>query len=160
MKQAVLATFSIFMHNNSSQNHGRTGRKKLGGRKEICPTFSDCARVVKENFPEKLSRIVVDRGGGRGRSELHIIVCMVHVCYLFIHFSTSISVEFLTNLYIDGEKTFSKTEVGKIVDVKVEREQYTFSPEAKSLFAEINDNWEMNVCKKFQSDVLLSGSFQ
>ena len=26
--------------------HGRTGRKKLGGRKEICPTFSDCARPV------------------------------------------------------------------------------------------------------------------
>ncbi|CAB4036868.1 Hypothetical predicted protein, partial [Paramuricea clavata] len=65
-------------------------------------------------------------------------------------------VEFLTNLYIDGEKTFSKTEVGKIVDVKVEREQYIFSPEAKSLFAQIHDNWEMNVCKKFQSDVLLS----
>ena len=39
--------------------HGRTGRKKLGGRKEICPTFSDCARVVKKNFPEKLSKIVV-----------------------------------------------------------------------------------------------------
>ena len=37
---------------------------RLGGRKEICPTFSDCARVVKKNFPEKLSKIVVD-GGGR-----------------------------------------------------------------------------------------------
>ena len=47
-------------------NHGRTGRKKLGGRKEICPTFSDCARVVKKNFPEKLSKIVVDGGGGGG----------------------------------------------------------------------------------------------
>jgi hypothetical protein len=39
--------------------HGRTGRKKLGGRKEICPTFSDCARVVKKifrrNFPKPLS---------------------------------------------------------------------------------------------------------
>ena len=33
--------------------HGRTERKKLGGRKEICPTFSDCARVVKKNFPDK-----------------------------------------------------------------------------------------------------------
>jgi hypothetical protein len=44
--------------------HGRTGRKKLGGRKEICPTFSDCARVVKKKFPEKLSEIVVDGGGG------------------------------------------------------------------------------------------------
>jgi hypothetical protein len=44
--------------------HGRTGRKKLGGRKEICPTFSDCALVVKKNFQEKLSKIVVDGGGG------------------------------------------------------------------------------------------------
>jgi hypothetical protein len=43
---------------------------KLGGgggggkRKEICPTLSDYARVFKKNFPEKLSKIVVDRGGG------------------------------------------------------------------------------------------------
>ena len=39
------------------------GKEKLGGRKEICPTFSDCALVVKKNFPEKLSKIVVDGGG-------------------------------------------------------------------------------------------------
>jgi hypothetical protein len=44
-------------------HHGRTGRKKLGGRKEICPTFSDYALVVKKKFPEKLSKIVVE---GRG----------------------------------------------------------------------------------------------
>ena len=30
--------------------HGRTGRKKLGGQKEICPTFSDCARPVPKIF--------------------------------------------------------------------------------------------------------------
>ena len=36
--------------------HGRTGRKKLGGRKEICPTFSDCARPVpKKFFPEQIN---------------------------------------------------------------------------------------------------------
>ena len=29
---------------------GRTGRKKLGGWKEICPTFSHFARVVKNIF--------------------------------------------------------------------------------------------------------------
>ena len=40
------------------------GRKKLGARKEICPAFSDCARIVKKNLPEKLSKIVVDGGGG------------------------------------------------------------------------------------------------
>jgi hypothetical protein len=31
--------------------HGRTGRKKLGGQKEICPTFSDCARLLPKNRP-------------------------------------------------------------------------------------------------------------
>jgi hypothetical protein len=49
--------------------HGRTGRKKLGGRKGICPTFSDCTHIVKNNFPEKLSKIVVDGGGGGTRSD-------------------------------------------------------------------------------------------
>jgi hypothetical protein len=61
-------TYEIFS-NKDSPKHGRTGRKKLGGRKEICPTFSDCARVVKKNFPEKLSKIVVDGGVGGGRSD-------------------------------------------------------------------------------------------
>jgi hypothetical protein len=52
--------------------HGRTGRKKLGGRKEICLTFSDCARVVKKNFPEKLSKIVVN-GGGKNDYEKFLL---------------------------------------------------------------------------------------
>ena len=35
--------------------HGRTGRKKVGGRKEKCPTFRDSARLVpKKFFSEKL----------------------------------------------------------------------------------------------------------
>ena len=55
-----------------SHAHRRTGRKKLGGRKEICPTFSDCALVVKKNFPEKLSKIVVD-GGGRSDYEKFLL---------------------------------------------------------------------------------------
>jgi hypothetical protein len=36
--------------------HGRKGRKKLGGRKKICPTFSDCARPVpKKLFVEEIN---------------------------------------------------------------------------------------------------------
>jgi hypothetical protein len=36
--------------------HGRTGRKKLGGRKEICPTFLDYAQPVPKNFfPEQIN---------------------------------------------------------------------------------------------------------
>ena len=40
------------------------GRKKLGGWKEICPTSSDCARVVKKNFQN-----CCRRGGVGGRSD-------------------------------------------------------------------------------------------
>ena len=36
--------------------HGRTGRKKLGGRNEICPTFSDYARPVPKIFFPKQFR--------------------------------------------------------------------------------------------------------
>jgi hypothetical protein len=56
-------TLNAGSRSSVAMTHGRTGRKKLAGRKEICPTFSDCARVVKKNFPEKLSKIVVDEGG-------------------------------------------------------------------------------------------------
>ena len=48
--------------------HGRTGRKKLGGRKEICPTFSDCALVVKK-FTAETFQNCCRRGGGGGRSD-------------------------------------------------------------------------------------------
>ena len=65
--RALLPYFTVFNARLLYSVHGRTGRKKLGGRKEICPTFSDCARVVKNIFPEKLSKIVID-GGGEGVS--------------------------------------------------------------------------------------------
>ena len=70
------------------------------------------------------------------------------------------AVQFLTNLYIDGEDTFTKYNDEKIVNVQVNREQYRLSEEAKLLFAQIHDDWEINVCKQHQSDVLLSGRFQ
>jgi hypothetical protein len=40
----------LSLADNFSCDHGRTGRKKLGGPKKICLTFLDCARVVKNNF--------------------------------------------------------------------------------------------------------------
>jgi hypothetical protein len=55
----------------ATPSHRRTGRKKLGGAEEICPTFSDCARVVKKNFPDKLSKIFV--GGGTSDYEKFLL---------------------------------------------------------------------------------------
>jgi hypothetical protein len=56
----IKSIFFAHMRENATPYHGRTGRKKIGGRKEICPSFSHFARVVKKNFPEKLPKIVVN----------------------------------------------------------------------------------------------------
>ena len=48
---------------------GRMGRKKLGGWKEICPTFSDFSRVVKNIFRRDFPKLLSTRGGGGGGGE-------------------------------------------------------------------------------------------
>ena len=68
-----------------------------------------------------------------------------------------ILVSLLAQLYLAGENTFEISEVGKIVDVKVKRKEFVLSKEAKELFAQIHDDWEMNVCKTFDNDSLVSG---
>lgn len=65
----------------------------------------------------------------------------------------------LTELYLSGEETFNITEVGKVIDVKIERKQFVLSEEAKELFAKIHDEWEMEVCKRFENDSLVSGRY-
>ena len=52
LKEAMITP----VYKSDDRKHGLTGRKKLGGRKEICPTFSDCARPVpKIFFPEQIN---------------------------------------------------------------------------------------------------------
>ena len=46
---------------NPSQHAWAYGKEKIRGRKEICPPFSDCARV---------SKIVVDGGGGSDNEKV------------------------------------------------------------------------------------------
>jgi hypothetical protein len=41
------------------------GKEKIRGRKEICPTFSDCARVVKIIFRRNYPKLLSTGGGGR-----------------------------------------------------------------------------------------------
>jgi hypothetical protein len=47
-------------------------------------------------------------------------------------------------------------EVRKIVEVKVKRKQFVFSQDAKMVFAKIHVDWEMNRCKRFDNDSLVS----
>ena len=91
--------FHSFIFENISYIHGRTGRKKLGGRKEICPTFSDCAQVVKKNFPEKRSKIVVDGGGWGGRSDYEKLLLHSIFPTILTEFHTKLT-EFVPFIFI------------------------------------------------------------
>jgi hypothetical protein len=53
LKVLVAMVNSTYANANSkgkNDEHGRTGRKKLGGRKQICPNFPDFARQVPKIF--------------------------------------------------------------------------------------------------------------
>jgi hypothetical protein len=54
------------------QCHGRTGRKKLGGRKKFAQLFWIVPELSK-NFPETLSKIVVDGGEGGNDYEKFLL---------------------------------------------------------------------------------------
>ena len=56
----------IFTNETRSSNHGRTGRKRLGGAERNLPDFFGLCPRCQKNFPEKLSKIVVDGVGGGG----------------------------------------------------------------------------------------------
>ena len=63
----------------------------------------------------------------------------------------------LATLYERGENTYTSEDVAKVVVVHVERRKYTLSQEAQQTFEDIHDNWEMNICKAYHHDILLSG---
>ena len=65
----------------------------------------------------------------------------------------------LTELYLAAEDTFEITEVGKMTDVKIERKQFVLSEEAKELFEKNHEEWEMEVCRRFENDSLVSGTY-
>lgn len=69
----------------------------------------------------------------------------------------SFLVEFLTDLYIDGEESYSVEEGDKMTTVFVERKQYSLSQDALSEFENIHDEWEMSICQKYPHDALVGG---
>lgn len=70
-----------------------------------------------------------------------------------IHFIVNL----LTTLYENGETTFVIDDKKKPVDVKVTRKSYPLSKPAKDKFIKIHDDWEINMCKKYHFDTLISG---
>lgn len=67
------------------------------------------------------------------------------------------TVEFLNDLYIDGEDTNSIEEGDKMTTVFVERKKFELSEEAWAHFKVIHDEWEMSICHENPHDALIGG---
>lgn len=71
---------------------------------------------------------------------------------------TCILVDFLANLYIGGEETYTIEDGEKVVSVLDDRTMYALSPEAMSIFESIHDDWELGICEKYPHDALIGGN--
>ena len=69
----------------------------------------------------------------------------------------AIPVEVLTNLYIEGEETYTIEEGDKLTTVVVDWSRFVLTEEARSSFETIHDEWEMTVCQKYPHDALVGG---
>ena len=58
-----------------------------------------------------------------------------------------------------GENSYRIEDLGKKVAVYVDRTSFTLSSEAMSYFEEMHDEWEMDVCKNYPHDVVISGLY-
>ena len=69
--------------------------------------------------------------------------------------------DFLADLYINGESTFEIEEqsTSKMKTVTVTGNVYTLSKEAIAEFKTIHDKWELDVCERNPHDALIGGSF-
>lgn len=70
-------------------------------------------------------------------------------------------VEFLADLYINGESTFEIEEqsTSKMKTVTVTRNVYTLAKEAIAEFKTIHDEWELDVCERNPYDALIGGLY-
>ena len=65
-------------------------------------------------------------------------------------------VEFLADLYMQGESTFTIEQEEKLTNVIVNRKTHVLSPEATKEFEKIYDDWE-TTCEKYPYDPLIGG---
>lgn len=67
------------------------------------------------------------------------------------------TVNFLANLYVEGEESYSIEDDEKITSVEVKRKKFHLNEEALDCFETIHDDWEMNICQKYPHDALVGG---
>ena len=67
------------------------------------------------------------------------------------------TVNFLTQLYIEGEDSYTIEDEDKMTSVEVYRKKYILSQEAINSFEQIHDEWELSICEKYPHDALVGG---
>ena len=67
------------------------------------------------------------------------------------------TVKFLTQLYIEGEDTYTIEDEEKRTSVEVCRKKYVLSQEAINSFEKIHDEWELSICERNPHDALVGG---
>ena len=94
-------------------------------------------------------------------TEWFLLLGCCHHRYINSHVNTNIHftipVEALTDLYIEGEETYTIEEGDKLTTVVVDRAKFVLTEEARSTFEAIHDEWEMTVCQKYPHDALVGG---
>ena len=68
-----------------------------------------------------------------------------------------VTVKFLTQLYIEGEDSYTIEDEDKMTSVEVYRKKYSLSQEAINSFEQIHDEWELSICEKYPHDALVGG---
>lgn len=87
----------------------------------------------------------------------YIIQCSIFYFFFIFEWQFTSTVDFLVQLYIEGETTYCIEDEEKLTSVEVKRKKFTLSKEAIDCFQKIHDEWELNVCKKYPHDALVGG---
>ena len=64
---------------------------------------------------------------------------------------------FLTQLYIEGEDSYTIEDEDKMTSVEVYRKKYVLSQEAINSFEQFHDEWALSICEKYPHDALVGG---
>lgn len=67
------------------------------------------------------------------------------------------TVDYLANLYGEGQLTYTIQDDDKITTVIVDRQEFHLTEPARHAFEAIHDQWELTVCEKCPHDPLIGG---
>lgn len=63
----------------------------------------------------------------------------------------------MSDLYGNGQTTYTIQDDNKITTVIVERQHFDLTEPARQAFEAVHDQWELTVCEKYPYDPLIGG---